>query len=213
MRFAGRATKQSCFKSEQNKIMKTLSGHTTPETAFIVDDYPYGFRLRCRIRYWLEYKPGKGFRLWSQTTNPKRGNNWSNKPKASTFSWLGGVMFTTDDGHVHWDGLSQYNDVKDCVKFLENYGHTMPQAAQDFLKLWISKKLSFEQAKAEGQVTCTITTTQYGSITAPDFGKPIAPVEVKSEVLTSDYTPAELLEMGQAIRADKQSEINKFAVA
>jgi hypothetical protein len=32
--------------------MKTiLPDHTTPETAYVVDDYPYGFTLRCKIRY------------------------------------------------------------------------------------------------------------------------------------------------------------------
>lgn len=36
--------------------MKVLSGHTSPETAYVVDDYPYGFRLRCKIRYWIETK-------------------------------------------------------------------------------------------------------------------------------------------------------------
>jgi len=52
--------------------MQILKGHISPETAFIVDDYPYGFRLRCKIRYWLEYNPKHGFRFVSQTTNPKR---------------------------------------------------------------------------------------------------------------------------------------------
>src|SRR6516165_4444148 len=64
--------------------MQILSGHISPETAYVVEDYPYGLRLRCRIRYWLEHTPKRGFRFWSQTTNPKRGNIW-NKPKASTY--------------------------------------------------------------------------------------------------------------------------------
>ncbi len=70
--------------------MQTLSGHATPETAYLVEDYPYGFRLRCQIRFWLEFKKGHGFRLVSQTSNPKTeaarglpaGTVW-NKPKAS----------------------------------------------------------------------------------------------------------------------------------
>jgi hypothetical protein len=49
-----------------------LVGHTSPETALTVTDYPYGFKLRCKIRYWLEYKKGRGYRLVSQTTDPKR---------------------------------------------------------------------------------------------------------------------------------------------
>ena len=30
--------------------MTVLTGHTSPETAYVVSDYPYGFRLRCQIR-------------------------------------------------------------------------------------------------------------------------------------------------------------------
>jgi hypothetical protein len=37
--------------------MQILKGHISQETAYLVDDYPYGFRLRCKIRYWLEYQP------------------------------------------------------------------------------------------------------------------------------------------------------------
>ena len=42
------------------KPLQVLQGHTTIDTAFVVNDYPYGFRLRCKIRYWLEYAKGKG---------------------------------------------------------------------------------------------------------------------------------------------------------
>lgn len=70
--------------------MKVLWGHNSAETAYVVADYPYGFRLRCQIRYWLEYRKGKGFRFVSQTTNPKRPGEVWNKPKASTYSPLGG---------------------------------------------------------------------------------------------------------------------------
>jgi hypothetical protein len=76
-----------------------LTGHTSPETAYVVDDYPYGFRLRCSIRYWLEYKKGHGFRLVSQTTNPKKPGTVWNKPKAGTYHAFA-VMVLNDEGHV-----------------------------------------------------------------------------------------------------------------
>lgn len=55
--------------------MEVLSGHTSPETAYIISDYPYGFRLRCKIRYWLEYKPNSGYRLVSQSTSAQGASN------------------------------------------------------------------------------------------------------------------------------------------
>lgn len=83
--------------------MKILEGYTSPETAYVVNDYPYGFRLRCKIRYWLETNKN-GTRLVSQTTNPKVAAEVWNKPKASTYLTLG-VMGLNEDGHVTWDGL------------------------------------------------------------------------------------------------------------
>jgi hypothetical protein len=91
-----------------NETLKPLPGHTTPETAYIVPDYPYGFRLRCKIRYWLEYRPGKGFRLGSQTTNPKLNYEYWNKAKHSTYHDLG-VMGLNAENHVTWVGCHAYN--------------------------------------------------------------------------------------------------------
>ena len=39
-------------------ITKPISGHTDEKTAYVVEDYPYGFRLRTTIRYWVETKKG-----------------------------------------------------------------------------------------------------------------------------------------------------------
>jgi hypothetical protein len=60
--------------------MKTILPpvHLSPETAYLVSDYPYGFRLRCKIRYWLEHHPKRGTRFVSQTTNPNAaGEVWN----------------------------------------------------------------------------------------------------------------------------------------
>lgn len=154
-------------RNPHSKLMTILSGHTTPETAYVVNDYPYGFRLRCKIRYWLEWAGSKkGFRLWSQTTNPKKSFECWNKPKASTFCRFGGGMFLDDAGHVDWAGLTEYSSIEECVSFRDHFGATMPEEAQTFLKYWITRKLQYEQIKA----------------------------------LQSDYTPAELAEMGRSLR-------------
>lgn len=101
--------------------METLVGHTSPETAYVVEDYPYGFRLRCKIRYWIETHKKKGQRFLSQTTNPKIESRevW-NKPKASTYSILK-VMYLDDQGHVHNDGVGMYS-VSDLDNFIERHG-------------------------------------------------------------------------------------------
>jgi len=101
--------------------LQVLGGHTSPETAYLVADYPYGFRLRCKIRYWLEYKPKLGFRLVSQTTNPKiAGREVWNKPKASTYCMLA-VMGLNAEGHVTWTGCNVYEFDK-LEAFERQYG-------------------------------------------------------------------------------------------
>ena len=86
-------------------MKQALHGHDSQETAYIVDDYPYGFRLRCKIRYWIETKKGQGQRFCSQTTNPKaQGEVW-NKPKKGTYSVVMG-MFLDENNHVSHEVLS-----------------------------------------------------------------------------------------------------------
>src|SRR3990170_1289756 len=75
---------------------RALYGHTSEATAYLVADYPYGFRERTQIRYWLEGKPKKGWRFMSQTLNPKT-SRW-NKPKASTYTEWGAAMYLDDKG-------------------------------------------------------------------------------------------------------------------
>lgn len=132
--------------------MKTILPpiHTSEETALVVADYPYSFRLRCKIRYWLETDPKKGARFCSQTTNPKVSVEVWNKPKKSTYSELGGAMFTDENGHVHWDGLSEY-ELDKAESFLAEYraGLTAPAIAR--IESLIATKRIYEAEKARGE--------------------------------------------------------------
>jgi hypothetical protein len=129
--------------------MTILQGHVSPETAYMVDDYPYGFRLRCKIRYWLEYTPKRGFRLVSQTTNPKRGDIW-NKPKASTYAKFGGCMYLDGEGHVTWSGLSEYCDGAEAAAWLEKYGEGVPEAGRLMLRKWVAMKVAYDANRQKG---------------------------------------------------------------
>lgn len=95
---------------------KALTGHTSPETAYLVADYPYGFRLRCAIRYWIEFKKGHGFRFVSQTSNPKRPGLVWNAPKRSTYSPV--MVLTVDDrSHVGPAALGAWEDEATIAAF------------------------------------------------------------------------------------------------
>ncbi len=103
---------------------KILLGHINQDTAFYVNDYPFGFVQRCRIRYWIETavvgaKKGE-MRFVSQTTNPKKspppGPDYWNKPKAGMYCPLL-VMVQHENGHVGTKGLSYYDGPEEIAKF------------------------------------------------------------------------------------------------
>lgn len=133
--------------------MKVLSGHYSPETAFVVESYPYGFKLRCKIRYWLEVN-SKGTRFWSQTTNPKRPIEVWNAPKASTYS-LVGVMCQVDEtdgkpdevGHIYWSGMSAY-DVSKCADYLAKHRAGMTEGQINLVTALADGYASLQARKA-----------------------------------------------------------------
>lgn len=91
--------------------IKVLRGHTSMDTAFLVDDYPYGYTLRCSIRYWIETatkgaKKGRQ-RFMSQTTNPKVDGTVWNKPKGSTYALMA-WMYLDEQDYVQWISVSEY---------------------------------------------------------------------------------------------------------
>lgn len=90
--------------------VKVLQGHTSPETAYVVDDYPYGRVLRCKIRYWIEtaVKGGKAGqqRFMRQTTDPRKVGEVWNKAHGSTYSGMALLYIDPATGYVEWTGIS-----------------------------------------------------------------------------------------------------------
>ena len=86
----------------------TLVGHDSEATAYVVADYPYGFRLRCAIT------TKHGQRLVSQTSNPKRGGIW-NKPKKGVYHSLA-IMTLDGEGHVGIDCVQAYASGEERVR-------------------------------------------------------------------------------------------------
>ena len=139
--------------SKTASAKKPLYGHDSMANAYVVDDYPYGFRLRCKIRYWVEYAPKKGYRMVSQTTNPKIQDRevW-NKPKATTYMLLAGGLYLDSKDQVQFTGLGVYSSAADCAEFVEDF----PKADFKLLKVWIYKKLEMLYALVTGKAHFTI---------------------------------------------------------
>lgn len=131
-----------------------LYGHTSAESAYQIADYPYGFRLRCQMRVWLERKPGHGFRMVTQTTNPKAGDRW-NKPKAGTYCDLAACLYLDSEGHIQWTGLGFYSDAHQVKRFAERFPGIAPDMRAT-LRVWCGKKAAFARGCLEGKVTMTV---------------------------------------------------------
>jgi hypothetical protein len=130
-------------------MTQLLFNHTTPETAYVVDDYPYGFRLRCKIRYWLEHREGYGFRFMTQTTNPKRGHVW-NKAKAGTYHKFGAAMLLNEEGHVTYTGLGEYCNGATAAKWAEEFGEAVPEVGRKTLAQWVAAKVAYDANRNPG---------------------------------------------------------------
>jgi hypothetical protein len=123
-----------------------LSGHTSPETAYIVNDYPFGFRLRCKIRYWIERKAKNGDRFVSQTTNPKLSFEKWNAPKPSTYCQM---RFLVRDkqagdtkGHISDIGMRSLHYVQ-TLEFVKTFWLDLlsPEDKKEFETLYKISKI------------------------------------------------------------------------
>jgi hypothetical protein len=133
-----------------SNAITVLHNHTSPETAYVVNDYPFGFRLRCKIRYWLEFSPRHGVRLMSQTTNPKKAGEVWNKAKGSTYCRFGGTMYLDDNNHVQWSGLHEYMDGAKTAAWVETYGAGCHPEAVPLMQKWAKAKATYDAKRAEG---------------------------------------------------------------
>ena len=86
------------------------------DTAVQVDNYPWGFKLRTSVRYWIETNK-KGNRFIRCTLNPKT-DKWC-KPKMSTYS---SVMVMTieekeDKTYISYEGIGNGSTIEKVCLF------------------------------------------------------------------------------------------------
>ncbi len=101
--------------------MKTelINPQPTVENPVIVENYPYGFRLKTKARYYIETTKN-GQRSVFQTLNPKT-QKW-NAPKKSTYSEIMLLIRNLENNHVENDSFSiTYSDQEDLNAFLAKY--------------------------------------------------------------------------------------------
>lgn len=129
--------------------MTPLYGHVSEDTAYLVEDYPYG-GLRCKIKFWLEHQPRKGWRFVSQTQNPKN-QRWNN-PRKGTYYVLAGCMYLDEKGHVQVSVLSEYAKPREILTFIKSF----PEADLLTLKAYVIGRKAVCKRKAEGHAIISI---------------------------------------------------------
>jgi len=119
-------------------VQVLASTHNSPESAFIIDDYPTGRTLRCFKRIWVETGTkgaGKGLqRICYQTTvkyvnhnkenypsAPMQDAHLWNKVKAGVYGGIKILYVDAESGHVECDGLSQHAWPEHIAEFNAKY--------------------------------------------------------------------------------------------
>lgn len=106
--------------------MKPITGHFSPLTAYIIEDYPYG-SLRCVRRSWIETTK-HGQRICHQTTDPKKSVEYWNKPKKSTYSDLIVMGIAEDTGYLTSDRISFGHASLETIElFLDKYASVLTE--------------------------------------------------------------------------------------
>ncbi|MBE7474282.1 MAG: hypothetical protein HS114_34565 [Anaerolineales bacterium] len=156
-------------ESEEKKFNKAaarpLVGCVSAETAFVQPDYPYGRRLRCQRRVWVETKPRHGQRFVTQTSNPKaRGPEirW-NSPHASTYTEGLIALWVDDKDYVATDRISAWSSVEEIEAWGER--NTALLQADEYARTTFAVMLAARkayQAKLEaGEIKFKITKSEY----------------------------------------------------
>jgi hypothetical protein len=135
----------AAFSRAANTFGKPLYGHHDENSAYLVEDYPYGFKARTRIRYWLEKSGSKGFRFVSQTEDPKR-LRWNN-PKKSTYIEWGAAMYLDSQDHVAWTGVGQYTSSEKFLEFVKAF----PDSDMSIIKKVIPAKMKYMLMRISGE--------------------------------------------------------------
>ena len=133
---------------------KVLAGHTSEETAYLIADYPYGRKLRCRRKVWIEESKTKGFRFCARTDDPKKSYEHWNAPKYSTYCKIAmGLYLDEETGHVEHKSLSEYSSAQDMLAFV-SFFHTGMDLS--FLLPWLLVKKQLEARTACGEANISI---------------------------------------------------------
>ena len=108
-------------------IKNVIYNKDSADNAVVVEDYPWGYKLRTKRKYWIETTK-RGDRLCYQTLNPKT-DKWC-AVKKSTYAGIK-VLYENEDGHIKTHSLDPAWASKEWfAEFLELVDETKLTDAQ-----------------------------------------------------------------------------------
>jgi len=119
-------------------MKKYLYGHDSFETGYEVSDYPWGYRMRTEVRYWIETNETHGQRFCKCTKDPRTGK-WC-APKKDTYKLLI-FMFLDSEEHVQSTGVTFYTEL--------SYLEKVQEEQEGKLSEYQEKKLNWLIARAK----------------------------------------------------------------
>lgn len=132
-------------------MRKYLYNHNCENTAYVVENYPWGFRLKTKQRYWIETnnKKNGGQRLVTQTLNPKN-NKWC-APKKSTYDSVA-FLYLDENNHVkveaiHISGLGCEEKGKKIKEFAETHKEYLTDYQKKELRLLDGYNKAYQNVK------------------------------------------------------------------
>lgn len=128
-------------------IIQPLYNHTSFETAYKVDDYPYG-RLRCNIWFWIESNK-RGSRFCSRTQNPK--NSVMNKPKHEQYHLLCANMYLDENNHCTYMGLNEYSRASYFEEYLTHFTQMPNEHRKRILSFSLQKSALYSAVLKSGK--------------------------------------------------------------
>ena len=126
-------------------IVKALYGHDSFETAYCVDNYPYG-KLRTKMYFWLETRPKFGVRLVTRSLNPKNGQ--INKPHAGQYMPLAANLYIDQNGHCQYEGVGLGTDSEKVVEFVQNFPEN---PRNDLLKAYCLEQYKYYRIRVDAK--------------------------------------------------------------
>ncbi|MHA1541355.1 MAG: hypothetical protein ACTSQH_00080 [Candidatus Hodarchaeales archaeon] len=147
--------------------------HTNEENAFVVDNYPYGFKKTLK-KFWIETTK-RGDRLCGMTLNPKT-QVW-NKPEKSTYSEVM-VLVKNEIGYIRTYGwTTAYTTIEGLDKFLAFIGD---YPLSDLQKEKIARGRTIY--KIRDNITYEIKTRKFKNIITGEIVESVPIMEMKDYI-------------------------------